>query len=530
MKIFAELNCFDSKGARIQTGGCNVGKEEPLTVGHGRPKPSCRRGRLRRVIFHLAAVVVVISPLVLGELMLRLCVRPPSISPDDPYVSFNGLRPLFVLDSTGTNFETAEERLTYFCPQSFAAAKGPQTFRVFCLGGSTVQGRPYSVETSFTTWLKLNLRAALPGTDFEVVNCGGISYASYRLVPIMRELLEYEPDLFIIYTGHNEFLEDRTYQRLKRVPRALIVVHRTMLNLRSYSLANEFISTRRSRRKGTPKTILPGEVKAKLDLNDGLESYHRDEVWRQGTIEHFGRNLQTMVRMSRGAGVPVILVNPVSNLKDSPPFKSEFSSGLSASEIERITELSEQAGKLDWDDAYDKIRLLKQAAEIDSRHAGLLYLIGKCYEHIGRSAEAKNWFVLAKEEDICPLRILEPMHQAILDVAKQHRVPFVDVKALIAERTEDGVPGSEWLLDHVHPNVPGHQLIADLLYEAMENMKLVRTPIGWREARDELWRRHLSSLNKAYYAHGIEGLERLNKWSRRRAPDPPPAPSGSAED
>jgi len=486
--------------------------------------------KFRPVLFHLAAVVVVISPLVFGELVLRLCIRPPSVSPDDPYVSFNGLRPLFVLDSTGTNFVTAEERLTYFCPQSFFAAKGPQTFRVFCLGGSTVQGRPYAVETSFTTWLKLNLRAALPEADFEVVNCGGISYASYRLVPIMREVLEYEPDLFIIYTGHNEFLEDRTYQRLKRIPSVLIRVHRKMLNLRSYSLANEFISMRRDRGKGISKTTLPGEVKAKLDFEDGLESYHRDEVWRQGTIVHFGRNLQTMVRMSRRAGVPVILVNPVSNLKDSPPFKSEFSSDLSTSEIERVSELSEQAGKLGWDDTYGKIRLLEQAAKIDSRHAGLLYLIGKCYEHIGRSVEAKNWFVLAKEEDICPLRILESMNQAILDVAEQYRVPLVDAKVLITERTEDGIPGSELLLDHVHPSILGHKLIAEAMYEAMENMKLVRTPKGWQKARDELWQHHFSSLNKAYFAHGIERLERLKKWSSRRTPAPPAAPSGSAED
>ena len=489
--------------------------------------------KFRTVFFHLAAMVVVISPLVLGELVMRLCVRPPSISPDDPYVSFDGLRPLFVLDSTGTNFETVKERLRYFCPQSFAAAKGPQTFRVFCLGGSTVQGRPYSVETSFTTWLKLNLRAALPGTDFEVVNCGGISYASYRLVPIMRELLDYEPDLFIIYMGHNEFLEDRTYRRLKRVPRALIGAHRTMLNLRSYSLANEFISKRRAQHKGpvsTTKTILPGEVKARLDLSEGFESYRRDDVWRQGTIEHFGRNLRTMVRMSLGASVPIILVNPVSNLKDSPPFKSEYSSDLSSSEIKRVAELSEQARKIGWSDAYGKIKLLEQAADIDGRHARLLYLIGKCYEHIGRSDEARKWFVLAKEEDICPLRILEPMHQAILDVAKQHRIPLVDASALITERTKDGIPGSEWLLDHVHPGVLGHQLIADSLYKAMENMKLVRTPKGWRKARDELWQHHLSSLNKAYYARGIEQLERLDKWSRRRAPDPPPASYDSAED
>ncbi len=487
----------------------------------------------RRVFFHLAAVVVVISPLVLGELVLRLCVRPPVVSPDDPYVSFSGIRPLFVPDSNGTRLETAKERLACFCPQSFTTVKGPDTFRIFCLGGSTVQGRPYSVETSFTTWLKLNLEAARPQTDFEVVNCGGISYASYRLVPIMSEALKYEPDLFIIYTGHNEFIEDRTYRRLKIIPRTLIGVHRMMLSLRSYSLANEFISKRRARRTETgssSKTVLPAEVSAKLDFDDGLESYHRDEVWREGTIEHFRLNLQTMVRMSRSAGIPVILVNPASNLKDCPPFKSEFSSGLSNSEIEQITELREQAGKLNWEDTYDKITLLEQAAEIDSRHAGLLYLIGKCYEHIGRLAEAKKWFAKAKEEDVCPLRILEPMQEAILSVAAKNNVPLVDVKRLFEGHSHEGVPGDEWLKDHVHPSIHGHQLIADSIYETMEDMKLVSKPEGWETTRDKLWQHHLSSLSEAYYAHGMERLERLNKWSRRLALDPPPAPSGSAED
>jgi lysophospholipase L1-like esterase len=408
--------------------------------------------------------------------------------------------------------------------------KRPDTFRIFCLGGSTVQGRPYAVETSFTTWLKLNLDAARPQTDFEVVNCGGISYASYRLVPIMSEVLKYEPDLFIIYTGHNEFLEDRTYQRLKRVPSMLIGVHRAMLNLRSYSLANEFISKRRSRPTETgssSKTVLPTEVSAKLDFDDGLKTYHRDEVWREGTIDHFVSNLQTMIRMSRSAGVPIILVNPVSNLKDSPPFKSEFSTGLSSNEKERITELWEEAGKLSWDDTYGKIRLLEQAAEIDNRHAGLLYLIGKCYEHIGRLDEAKKWFVNAKEEDVCPLRILEPMNEAILSVAAKNDVPLVDVKSLLEGQSKEGVLGDEWLLDHVHPTIEGHQLISNSLYEAMEDMKLVSTPEGWRTKRDGLWKLHLSSLSKVYFEQGFARLNRLHNWSRGPISGPPPAASES---
>jgi len=327
VKTSAQHSYDGAKRSRIRPDGCTVGEEKSMTQGRVRNKPSRRRSRLRAVFFHLAAMVVVLSPLVVGELVLRLCVPHPPINLDDPYVSFAGLRPLFVLNSTGTRFETVEERLVCFCPQSFAATKSPDTFRVFCVGGSTVQGRPYAVETSFTTWLKLNLRAARPEVDYEVVNCGGISYASYRLVPIMQELLKYEPDLFIIYTGHNEFLEDRTYRRLKRMPSALIRLHRVMLNLRSYSLAHRFFSSRRAQNSGdgrSSKPVLPIEVRARLDFSDGLDSYHRDDVWHQGIIEHFRHNLRTMVRISRGAGVPVILVNPVTNLKDCPPFNADF--------------------------------------------------------------------------------------------------------------------------------------------------------------------------------------------------------------
>ena len=470
------------------------------------------------VLFRFAALVVVFSPLVILELVLRLCVPAPAVDLDDPYVSFSGLRPLFVLDSTRTRFETAEERLPFFRPQSFAAAKQPQTFRIFCLGGSTVQGRPYAVQTSFTTWLELNLCAARPGADNEVVNCGGISYASYRLVPIMAELLAHEPDLFIIYTGHNEFLEDRTYRRLKKMPRVLLRLHGLMLNLRSYSLVNRYLSRRRGQRMNSSKTVLPTEVRARLDYQEGLESYHRDPAWREGTIEHFRRNLQTMVRMSREAGVPVILLNPVSNLKDCPPFKSQFPNDLSDRLIQQVAELRRRAGKLNWDDTHAKIALLEQAAAIDNHHAELLYLLGKCYARIGRFDEAKNWFILAKEQDICPLRILEPMHQAIHDVAEQYHVPLVDVRAIIEQRTEDAIPGDEWLLDHIHPSIAGHKLIADAICRAMEDMELLRTPDAWRTARDELWQRHLSSLDEEYYRRGAARLERLKRWSRGRFP------------
>ena len=173
-----------------------------------------------------------------------------------------------------------------------------------------------------------------------------------------------------------------------------------------------------------------------------------------------------------------------------------------------------------WDDVYQKVQLLERAAAVDGRHAGLLYQIGKCYELMGRYEEARPWFVRAKEEDVCPLRALDSMRGIVKDIAGEYGVPVVDAMALFEERTEDGIVGDEWLLDHVHPSIAGHQLLADSLYRRIEGMGLIRS-FGERPAvREDMRRRHLSSLNEAYFAHGVERLQRVLQWSRGRIPGP----------
>src|SRR5690606_14658222 len=85
-------------------------------------------------------------------------------------------------------------------------------------------------------WLELGLKAADPSRDWDVVNCGGVSYASYRLVPILEEVLGYDPDLLVVCTGQNEFLEDRSYAHIKDAPEALAWPQRQISGLRTYNM------------------------------------------------------------------------------------------------------------------------------------------------------------------------------------------------------------------------------------------------------------------------------------------------------
>src|SRR5690606_4702436 len=164
-------------------------------------------------------------------------VQPLSLT-EDPYVGFAASQPLFVEERDGNGdgiMVTNPAKLAHFNRQSFSAEKPEGTFRVFSLGGSTAYGHPWRDPVSFSGWLRELLPAADPAKKWEVINAGGISYASYREATLMAELIRYQPDLFLIYSGHNEFLEERTYRKTADIPVAVRELSAILDQTRTYS-------------------------------------------------------------------------------------------------------------------------------------------------------------------------------------------------------------------------------------------------------------------------------------------------------
>jgi lysophospholipase L1-like esterase len=479
----------------------------------------------RRRLFRLVAILLGLSvfPAAEGVCLLFDWGQPTDF--DDPFVGFSEIHPLFVLDEEGENYVIPKSRLKFFAADSFPAEKGPNTFRVFCLGGSTVQGRPYSIETSFTTWLQLSLRAADSSRKWEVINCGGISYASYRLVPILKECLDrYDPDLIVICSGHNEFLEERTYDHIKHAPQIWSSIQQTVSRSRLFVLMREGVfkstgTSQESRQHDRPE--MTADTNALLDYKNGLDAYHRDDNWRAGVIVHYENNIRRMIAMAQKTGVPAILIRPPSNLADNPPFKSQHRDGLTDNQLQQWDSLVKQAYAHYRTDLDKSISLLNEALQIDDRYATVWYELGQCYETRRIRESARQAFWRAREEDICPLRILEPMEQALAEIARDTNTPLIDAHKLLEQKESSGILGGYLLVDHIHPSFQGHQLLADAIAQKMVQQEWLQPNDEWETRKKNAYANQISSLDDLYYVHCQRTLRALREWTKGRADGPP---------
>ncbi len=491
-------------------------------------EPSSAGSENKRWRVRLAAILVGLLPLLTCELVCQVLGLPRRPPPSDPFVDLEQLKPLFRPTADQLRMEIGPERMNLFNPAGFFRTKAAGTYRIFALGGSTTYGEPYRSETAFPHWLGLYLQAASPepqlsdGTlsepTVEVINCGGLSYASYRVLAILREVLNYEPDLIVVYTGHNEYLESRSYAAYQSRPWPSRVAS-SLGNLRTVQLMRLALGDRTTgaARPDKSRTIMQAEVDALLDYQGGLEAYQRDASWREPVVEHYRWNIEQMSQASRAANVPLVLINPVANLLDCPPIKFEVDPKLTADEQQRFEELWEAART--QPDQVRAMAALTAALEIDPTHAAANFLLGRWHFAEGEIERARERLTIARDQDVCPLRATTAIQTAVVQVANAQRAILVDADELFSGLSAEKIVGNRWLIDHVHPTVEGHQQLGEAIANTLIQNGLFPTavPDEWLERGQAACRLHLGSLSEPYFQRGQQRLEGLLLWSQGRA-------------
>ncbi|HUG71609.1 MAG TPA: tetratricopeptide repeat protein [Pirellulaceae bacterium] len=460
----------------------------------------------RKIVYSLTVLLLFFGTL---EATLALLGIKATAETQDLFVGFQSGLSLFVKD--GDRFVTNPQKLSFFNDVSFQVVKPANTVRIMSLGGSTTYGHPYDNRLSYNAWLEARLNAANPESTWEVVNCGGISYASYRLAKLMEELVEYEPDIVLVYTGQNEFLEERTYRELRNQNPIVAKAIAIGAKFRTFGLLSRMLH--RQPGSSPSESLLAAEVDTILERY-GPEAYERDDRMHEQVVEHFRFSLQRIVSLARGTGAEVILIPPASNLRDFSPFRSQHYE-LSLAEVRRYERAIKSARSEEDPDL--ALAQLETAVGIDARYAEGLFEYARALLNAGESQKAREYFVRAKDEDVCPLRAPEAISNAMREVAEATGVAIVDFPVLVDERcrAEFGyaIPGSESFLDHVHPNTAVHRALGYELYERVVAAK--RQPLRPLTTGEEtkLEDRVLSSVSQYDHGMALHTLAMTLSWS-----------------
>jgi tetratricopeptide (TPR) repeat protein len=275
------------------------------------------------------------------------------------------------------------------------------------------------------------------------------------------------------------------------------------------------------------KTRLAAEVDALLDYRGGLEKYRRD-LWDHQAVAHsFAWNIEQMLIRCRDAGVPVVLMTPVANLRDCPPFKFELPDELS----------QEQRNRIDWlwdlsqrqrDQPELAVSTLRELLSNDSDHAGAHYYLGQLLLQHQEWDVALEHLERAKDLDVCPLRATSLIQSAVRHLAKRYgdSVWHVDVDQLFRDQSPHGIVGRNWLVDHVHPSIEGHQEIASAIHRrlidrgwgpAAKALRIGESSEAMSAALNQRYRRHLHELGEHYFQRGKQRMEGLMLWTQGRA-------------
>ena len=412
----------------------------------------------KRFVFTI--VLVLLPFLLLGSLegVLRL-------------LGWGGFRPMFhpagpveggtltVADQGGADswFFANPDRPGYNEQYTFVEPKPANTVRVFLVGESAIQGYPQPRNLGSSAFLQEMLQDAWPDRKVEVINLGTVAVASFPVLGIMTEALAHEPDLVVVYTGHNEFFGTYGVASVGQAGSKpwMLKAHRTLRSLALVQLLTRILPARQSQSKHTLMEAMQGA------------SYIGPDDWRRkAAANNLFHNIDQMIARCQARGISVLVCNQPSNERGLAPIGDDRWDGLSASAREEAESKLAQAESSMKNDPSASEKSLRRVLELKPDHARAHFLLGQVLLAQGRQPDSLEAFARARDLDPMPWRTPALSQESILRATTARKAPLCDlVKAF--RNTAGGPIGWELMDDHVHPTLRGQALIAETIVESL---------------------------------------------------------------
>lgn len=342
----------------------------------------------------------------------------------------------------------------------FLDPKPANAIRIFLVGESAIKGYPQPRNLASSAFLQTMLQDAAPERMVEVINLGTTAVASFPVLGITTEALDFQPDLVVVFAGHNEFFGTYGVASIGRAGSRpwMLRANRVIRSLALFQGLERLLPAKSAESNRTLMETMIGR------------SHIAPDDWRRAAAaNNLGHNTAEMVRRCQARGVPVIVCTQPSNERDLAPVGADRLDHLPPATRQEIKSLLATGEVRRRDDPAVAIPALRRILELCPAHARAHFLLGQALAAQGGHADAREHFVQARDLDPMPWRTPSPSQQAIVRATREHHAPVCDLEKVFREVSPDGVIGWELMDDHVHPTLRGQALIAEAIINCLTN-------------------------------------------------------------
>jgi len=333
------------------------------------------------------------------------------------YFSENDSYFLEVKETNAVTFNTARLKniyknysdVPYNYTGEFNSKKAPGVFRVFLLGEASLAGWPYSSTQSIGKKIENKIEKFASDRNFEIITLSFAGFNSYHAAEIMPQVLDFEPDLIILYLGHNEFYgyKGRSVLGLSKL---------LTFNL----LENLLLNT------GVIKSFYYNNKTDDFELMQPLYSnnkfiYYDDDEY-ENTVRNFNENISRIAGLCSKNETELLFTDLSDNNLQPPLGIYSVSNRLSA------------------DIVYNSARMTLQRD--------------------GNENEAEKLFGQSKELDAFRLRVPFGFSSGLKKITENSNIIIADIKAAFSRFSRNHIPGDDLFADYIHPNLAGLDIIA----------------------------------------------------------------------
>lgn len=365
------------------------------------PSSSPRLGWKKTIIYSLLPALVLLALLEGVARIVEIWIPPRQI---DLGQGFDPRVRLFIPSPADPGMlVTNPDREACFRKSQFPIEKPARNMRIFALGESSVNYLDYEFPLLEK---RLQEQLAEKVDSVTIVNCGGLSYGSQRIMAIAAEVLQYDPDLIMLYCGHNEFeeLEQLAIADLRTLPLQRILSKSALCRFIRDRIASFQISQLQDEHNQRLLAAQPDSNKA------WGHTFSPQEI--AARMAAFRNNIAIIIQMCRDRRVPIVIGSIPSNLINP------YLTGEHAVKYKAIQDLFARG-----------------------EHEKALPLARDLLKNAGRhqSSDTENGILRS--------------------LAAEYGIPLADVEAAIIAAEPHHVPGETLFNDHCHLNPKGNAIL-----------------------------------------------------------------------